>query len=138
MRQIARLVLACVFGLTAVTAGTAIPIEDLQYEGRVVVTADGNGMVVTRFPTTVDGEDVRYYLDVQNDAPPVKALNVTLNGEVVFQKASFTEERLEIVLHLAGTADNDIRVSADGVRGAAAQFAVVAVRPDHGAISAQK
>ena len=120
------------------TAGTAIPIEDLQYEGRVVVTADGNGMVVTRFPTTVDGEDVTYYLDVQNDAPPVKALNVTLNGEVVFQKVGFTEERVEIVLHLAGTADNDIRVSADGVLGAAAQFAVVAVRPDPGAISAQK
>jgi len=117
-----------VVGLAA-AAGSAASIEDLQYEGRVVVTADGNGMVVTRFPTTVDGEDVEYYLDVQNGPPPVRALSVTLNGEVVFQKAAFANARLEVALHLAGTSDNEIMVSADGERGAAARFAIVALRP---------
>jgi hypothetical protein len=126
---ISRLVLAGVFGFTAAIAGTAGSIEDFQYEGRVVVTADGNGMIDTRFPTPVDGEDVKYYLDVHNATPAVRALNVTLNGEVVFQKAGFARERVEIALHLAGTTDNELRVSADGQRGSAADFAILAVRP---------
>jgi hypothetical protein len=125
-----------VAGLAA--AGAAAAIEDLQYEGRVVVTADGNGMVVTRFPTTVDGEDVEYYLDIQNGPPPVRALSVTLNGEVVFQKAAFANARVEIALHLAGTSDNEIMVSADGERGAAARYAIVAVRPATPPMSAQQ
>jgi len=142
---------ACTAFTVAVATG-AVSVEDLQYEGRVVVTADGNGMVVTRFPTTVDGEEVKYYLDVQNGCgagseptsdeacpPPVKALNVTLNGEVVFQKASsFATERVEIALHLAGTSDNEVMVSADGERGAAARFAIVAVRPATPPISAKQ
>jgi hypothetical protein len=128
--------------LAAAATGAPASIEDLQYEGRVVVTADGNGMAGARFPTTVDGEDVTYYLDVQNGCsaafdllgtescpPPVRALNVTLNGEVVFQKASFAVERVEIALHLVGTSDNEIMVSADGERGAEARSAIVAVRP---------
>jgi hypothetical protein len=127
-----------VVGLAAAAAGAAASIEDLQYEGRVVVTADGNGMVVTRFPTTVDGEDVEYYLDIQNGPPPVRALSVTLNSEVVFQKAAFTNARVEVSLHLAGTSDNEILVSADGERGAAARFAIVAVRPATPPLSAKK
>jgi hypothetical protein len=123
------LVLAGIVVFTAASAGAAGSIEDLQYEGRVVVTADGNGMIDTRFPTTVDGEDVKYYLDVHNARPAVRALNVTLNGEVVFQKAAFARERVEIALHLAGTTDNELRVSADGERGSAADFAILAVRP---------
>ena len=86
-------------------------------------------MVVARFPTTVDGDTVKYYLDVHNATPAVRALNVTLNGEVVFQKAAFARERVEVALHLAGTTDNELRVSADGERGSAADFAIVAVRP---------
>ena len=127
-----------VVGFAAAAAGAATAIEDLQYEGRVVVTADGNGMVVTRFPTTVDGEDVEYYLDIQNGPPSVKALSVTLNSEVVFQKAAFANARVEVSLHLAGTSDNEIMVSADGARGAAARFAIVAVRPATPPISAKK
>jgi hypothetical protein len=130
------------WGLAAATAAAAVSIEDLQYDGRVVVTADGNGMAGARFPTTVDGEGITYYLDLENGCngafdltgtescpPPVRALNVTLNGEVVFQKASFAIERVEVALHLVGTSDNEIMVSADGERDAAARFAVVAVRP---------
>ena len=117
-------------------------VEDLLYEGVVVVGPDGNGWVSARFPTTVGGDDVSYYLDVwigcggdpaaerdQACPPPAKALGVTLNGEVVFRKASLSAvERTDIVLNLAGTSDNEIMVSAEGDRGAAARFAVVAVR----------
>jgi hypothetical protein len=138
-----RLVLLAV-ACAAIGAG-ALPraaVEDLQYEGVVVVGPDGNGWVSARFPTTVGGDDVSYYLDVwtgcggdpaaerdQACPPPVKALGVTLNGEVVVRKASLSAaERTEIVLNLAGTSDNEIMVSAEGSRGAAARFAVVAVR----------
>ncbi len=117
-------------------------VEELQYEGLVVVGPDGNGWVSARFPTTVGGDDVTYYLDVwigcggdpaieleQACPPPVKALGVTLNGEVVFRKVSLSAvERTEIVLNLAGTSDNEITVSAEGDRGAAARFAVVSAR----------
>src|SRR6185503_11464924 len=129
----------------AITASAAIgsaPVEDVQYEGSVLVGPDGNGWVAARFPTTVDGDDVTYYLDVwigcgdesgfERDRlcpPPVKALAVTLNGEVVFRKASLSAvERNEVALNLVGTSDNEIMVSAEGQRGAAARFAVVAAR----------
>jgi hypothetical protein len=151
LKRLAVIAGSAVVGLAAAAVGAPASIEDLQYEGRVVVTADGNGMVVTRFPTTVDGEEVTYYLDVQNGCsaafdlagtescpPPVKALNVTLNGEVVFQKASFAFERVEIALHLVGTSDNEIMAGADGERGAAARLAIVAVRPATPPISAKK
>lgn len=131
---------AIIGSLPAAATGTAS--EDLQYEGHVLVGPDGNGWVAARFPTTVGGDDVTYYLDVwtgcgdgstsERDrfcAPPVKALGVTLNGEVVFRKASVaTVERSEIALNLVGTSDNEIMISADGDLGAAASFAIVAVR----------
>ena len=134
---------ACI-ALTAATTIGSISVEDLQYEGSVVVGPDGNGWVAARFPTTVSGNDVTYYLEVWigcgDEAafererfcpPPVTALGVTLNGEVVFRKASLsTVERTEIALHLVGTSDNDIMVSGEGERGAAARFAIVAVAPD--------
>jgi hypothetical protein len=127
-----------VFAVTSATG--SVSIDDLQYEGSVVVGPDGNGWVAARFPTTVGGDDVTYYLDVWTGCsdeapadrfcpPPVKALGVTLNGEVVFRKASLAIERVEVALHIVGTSDNEIMVSADGVRGAAARFAIVAVRP---------
>jgi hypothetical protein len=142
MRLIAHVVaVACTAFAVTGTIGS-VSIEDLQYEGHVVVGPDGNGWVVARFPTTVGGEDVTYHLDVwtgcSDDStadpdrfcpPPVKALGVTLNSEVVFRKTSFAIERVEIALHLVGTSDNEIMVSADGERGAAAQFAIIAVRP---------
>jgi len=138
--RLALLAAAC----AAIGAGalTRAAVEDVQYEGLVVVGPDGNGWVSARFPTTVGGDDVRYYLDVwigcggdpgaerdQVCPPPVKALGVTLNGEVVFRKASLSAvERMDVVLNLAGTSDNEIMVSAEGDRGAAARFAVVAAR----------
>lgn len=132
---------ACI-AISAAAAIRSAPVEDVQYEGSVVVGPDGNGWVAARFPTTVAGDGVTYYLDVwigcgeesgfardQLCPPPVKALAVTLNGEVVFRKTSLsTVERREIALNLAGTSDNEIMVSAEGQRGAAARFAVVAAR----------
>jgi hypothetical protein len=133
--------LACI-AITAAAATESAPVEDVQYEGSVVVGPDGNGWVAARFPTTVGGHDVTYYLDVwigcgeesgferdQLCPAPVKALAVTLNGEVVFREASLaTVERKEVALNLVGTSDNEIMVSAEGQRGAAARFAVVAAR----------
>ena len=67
----------------------------------------------------------------QRCPPPVRALAVTLNGEVVFRKASLaTVERMEVALNLVGTSDNEIMVSAEGQRGALARFAIVAVAPE--------
>lgn len=124
------------------TARARYVVDDLQYEGRVVVAADGNGWVAARFPTTVDGKDVTYYLHVwtgcsedvafehdERCPAPVAAIAVTLNGEVVLRKAPPTEnERIEVALHLVGTTDNEIMVSGEGERGAAAHFAIVAAR----------
>ena len=132
----------CIVITAAAATGSAL-LEDVQYEGSVVVGPDGNGWVAARFPTTVDGDGVIYHLDVwigcgeesgferdQLCPPPVKALAVTLNGEVVFRKASLaTVERKEVALNLVGTTDNDIMVSAEGQRGALARFAIVAVDP---------
>lgn len=132
---------ACIVVAAAAASGS-VSIENLQYEGSVVVGPDGNGWVAARFPTTVGGDDVTYYLDVwigcgeesgferdQLCPPPVKALAVTLNGEVVFRQALLsTIERHEVALNLVGTSDNEIMVSAEGQRGAAARFAVAAAR----------
>jgi hypothetical protein len=136
-------VVACI-AITAAAATGSAPVEDVQYEGSVVVGPDGNGWVAARFPTTTGGGDVTYYLDVwigcgeessferdQFCPSPVKALAVTLNGEVVFRKASLsTIERKEVALNLVGTSDNEIMVSAEGQRGAVARFAIVAVAPE--------
>ena len=130
------------FAITVAAATLPARIEDVQYEGSVVVGPDGNGWVAARFPTTVAGDGVTYSLDVwigcgdesgferdQLCPPPVNALAVTLNGEVVFRKASLaTVEHKEVALNLVGTSDNEIMVSAEGQRGAAARFAVVAAR----------
>lgn len=129
LRQVASVAGVALIGLTAPTRA-AVPVEDLVYEGRVVVGPDGNGWMAARFPTAVGGEHVVYYLDVwtAHGDRSAKALGVTLNGEVVFRKApASTVERTEIALHLVGTTDNEIMVSADGELEAAASFAVVAV-----------
>jgi hypothetical protein len=134
--------MACI-AVTAAAATGAVAVEDLQYEGSVVVGPDGNGWVAARFPTTAGGDDVTYYLDIwtgcgdeagfdhtQGCPPPVKAVAATLNGEVVFRKASIsTVERKEVALNLVGTTDNEIMVSAEGQRGAVARFAIVAIAP---------
>ena len=120
------LIAACI-ALTLTAAAGALPIEDLQYEGAVAVGPDGNGWVAASFPTTVGGEHVSYYVDV-SAGEGVQALGVTLNGEVVLRTASLSQsDRTEVILNLVGTSDNEMMVSADGVRGAIARFAVVAV-----------
>jgi hypothetical protein len=121
------LAIASACALFALTTGVSIPVEDLQFEGTVAVGPDGNGWVAARFPTTVDGSNVIYYFDV-SIGEGIKALGVTLNGEVVLRTASLPPgERTRVVLNLVGTSDNEIMVSVEGIRGAVARFAVVAV-----------
>jgi hypothetical protein len=118
--------LAARVAFTATTL-TAAPVEDLQYEGTVAVGPDGNGWVAARFPTTVGGDSVAYYFDVSS-GEGIKALGVTLNGEVVLRTASLSPgERTQVILNLVGTIDNELMVSAEGTRGAIARFAVLAV-----------
>jgi len=118
-------VIAICVAILATTA--AAPIEDLQYEGTVAVGPDGNGWVAARFPTTVGGEHVTYYFDV-SAGEGIKALGVTLNGEVVLRTATLPPgERTQVLLNLVGTSDNELMVSAEGTRGAIARFAVIAV-----------
>jgi hypothetical protein len=110
----------------ALTAAAA-PVEDLQYEGTVAVGPDGNGWVAARFPTTVGGDTVTYYVNASL-GEGITALGVTLNGEVVLRTASSSPaERTQVILNLVGTSDNEIMVSAEGTRGAVARFALVAV-----------
>jgi hypothetical protein len=124
-RNAARTVIAICVAILATTA--AAPIEDLQYEGTVAVGPDGNGWVAARFPTTVGGEHVTYYFDV-SAGEGIKALGVTLNGEVVLRTATLPPgERTQVLLNLVGTSDNELMVSAEGTRGAIARFAVIAV-----------
>src|SRR6185436_19257422 len=111
--------------------------EATQMESRrVVVGEDGNGAVATTFATTVVGEDVHYVLIVQNGAPigprqpaPVSILQVTLNGDVVFQREGpFGEERTPVALITDGTS-NTIMIAAGGAPGSAALVTVVALKP---------
>lgn len=145
MRVAIRALVAVVIfiAVTAAAATGTVAVEDLQYEGSVVVGPDGNGWVAARFPTTTGGDDVTYYLDIwtgcgdeagferkQACPQPVKALAATLNGEVVFRNTLLsTVERKEVALNLVGTTDNEIMVSAEGQRGAVARFAIVAIAP---------
>ena len=113
-------------GMLAI-ATAAAPVEELQYEGTVAVGPDGNGWVAARFPTTVGGDNVTYYFEV-SAGEGIKALGVTLNGEVVLRTAALSAgERTHVILNLIGTTDNEIMVSVEGRRGAVARFAVVAV-----------
>jgi hypothetical protein len=117
---------ACV-AILVIATQAAPAAEDLQHEGTVAVGPDGNGWVAARFPTTVGGDNVTYYFDVSAEKG-IKALGVTLNGEVVLRTATLSPgERTQVILNLVGTSDNEIMVSAEGTRGAVARFAVVAV-----------
>lgn len=127
----------------------------IQFAGHVGVGADGNGAVSATFPTTVEGDAVRYFLAVQNGCsnepapdpnqppplrtedrppcpPPVRAIQVALNNDVVFAKGDgdgFEHARVEIALNKVGGDANRITVTAAGDGGSGARFAVVAVRP---------
>lgn len=148
MKPVPRAVVLCL-ALGALAAPTRAedapesthPFEHLvQFRDRVVVGADGNGALAAAFPTTVEGEAVHYLLVVENGCgagtpggpcpPPVDAISVALNGDVVFQTgAPFSLERVPVPLHDVGGGPNHIVVAAGGTPGSAARVTVVAVRP---------
>jgi hypothetical protein len=104
--------------------------KTLQYEGRVTVGDDGNGVTVDQFPTTVAGDKVRYFLRVgiDGDAAPVTGLTVTLNEDVVFQSEDDVP-RVEVALDPIGPSMNSIVAAAHGSAGSAARVVIVAVQP---------
>ena len=113
------------------------PLEHLlQFRGTVVVGNDGNGALAAQFPTTVEGEAVRYVLVLESGCaaatcpPQVESIQVTLNDEVVFQAgAPFTLERVPVPLNDVGGEVNRLAVAAAGPPGAAARAAILALRP---------
>lgn len=136
------LALSCLSFVLPVAAQDAadLPTQTrVQFHAPVVVGDGGQGQVQASFPTTVAGDDVDYFLIVDNgcgpDAPatpcppPVDSLTVTLNGVVAFdEQGPFGHVRRPVALNPLNAA-NDIVASAAGTPGAAARLAVVAVRP---------
>jgi hypothetical protein len=102
------------------------------YRGAVTVGADGNGVVAATFATTFSGPLVRYVLVVENGRAPVRAVTVTLNGDVVLDAESPSAEvRKDVALNPVGGDDNALVVAAHGFPHTSARFAVLAVRePD--------
>src|SRR5512145_2588726 len=109
------------------------PFEHVrQFGGGVVVQADGNGVFADTFPTTVEGEAVRYVMVIQNGCEsepgaggscpsPVRSLTVTLNDDVVFQSEElFRLERVQVPLNDVGGGDNRIVLAARGNPGSGA------------------
>jgi hypothetical protein len=135
------LALSCLsFALPAAAQDGELPSQTrLQFRAPVVVGDNGQGQVADSFPTTVAGEEVHYFLVVENGcgpsgggvpcAPPVDALSVTLNQTVVLdEQGPFTHERRPVALNALG-AGNDILATASGAPGSAVRVAVLAVRP---------
>ena len=134
--------LSCLSFTSPVAAESAadLPTQTrVQFHAAVTVDGNGQGQVAASFPTTVAGEDVSYFLVIENGcgpsggdvpcAPPVDSLSVTLNQSVVFdEQGPFGHARRPVPLNTPGTS-NDIVASAAGVVGAAVKVAVVAVRP---------
>lgn len=111
----------------------------VQFHAPVPVDGSGQGQVAASFPTTVAGEDVEYFLVVENGCgpsggstpcpPPVDSLTVTLNQTVVFdEQGPFAHARRPVALNPLNAA-NDIVASATGAPGSAVRVAVLAVRP---------
>jgi hypothetical protein len=107
----------------------------LQFRGRVVVGADGNGAASATFQTSAEGPEVRYVLLVESGCgdgtcPAPNGTSITLNEDVVFQSNDiFAAERLEVALNAVGGDSNTMLVTASGVPGSTARVSIVAVRP---------
>jgi hypothetical protein len=118
------------------------PYQRVQYRGEVTVGSDGNGVTAARFPTTIDGHDVRYVLVVDNGCSPtvpaarrttacpaaVANLQVSLNEAVVFQTGALQEARHDIALNAVDGTSNTVVFAASGTPGAAARMRILAVR----------
>lgn len=110
----------------------------VEARGTVVVGADGNVAFATSFPTTLGGEDTRYFLALRETTqmesrPFVSSIEVSLNDERVLTVDDTTVEfprRIRVALTPVGGEANTLVVTARGVPGSAARFAVVAERDD--------
>lgn len=131
--------LACAFPALGDEAFELPNQARIEFRAPVEVGADGNGVLAAQFPTTVGGEDVRYFLIVENGCEsdptltpcpaPVESLSVTLNQEVVFDmQGPFGHERVPVALSALGSG-NSIAAAATGQPGSAARVTVLAVRP---------
>ena len=105
--------------------------HQLQFRGRAVVDADGNGALAARFPTTVAAPRYAIALDPVctsvRCAPPAQEVEVQLNGEVVATRPG--RERAVIELAPPGAGDNALVVTARGQPGSAVRVRIFAVSP---------
>ena len=103
----------------------------LQFRGRAVVGADGNGALAARFPTTVAAPRYVIALDPvctpPRCAPPAQEVEVQLNGEVVATRPG--RERAAVELAPPGLGDNALVVTARGQPGSAVRVRIFAVSP---------
>jgi len=106
-------------------------------DSRAWVRARRRGrVVVATFPTTIGGEDVQYRLLMTNGcsdggtiSPPVGTLEITLNGDVVFQQVGDFRQTVDVDLEPVSGASNQLVALAQGSPGAGASFVVVALSP---------
>jgi hypothetical protein len=131
---------AAILPAVAVAGDDAQPVEHLlQFRGAVVVGADGNGVLAASFPTTVEGENVHYVLQVETGCPAdggnpcpaaVGSIRVTLNDEVVLSDGNPPSvTRVPVALNAVNGASNRIVAAAGGAPASAARVTVQAIRP---------
>jgi hypothetical protein len=124
-------------GLATPAAGAG-PV--IQLRDDVVVEADGNGVLMTEFPTTLGGDGVRYVLGIDNGCradrprckyPTVEWLHVTLNGYTVYDAAPLDDHaRVDVALVPAANATpNTLIVIAAGPPSASARIVFAAIEP---------
>ncbi len=123
--------------------------ETLQF--RAAVSFEGGALTDT-FPTTIEGEHVRYALVVKNGCQPDEAsggmepnqppcphpaneITITLNGQVFKFQREFRREGVPVALNPVGGDANTIEaLVSDGQVGDGFRFAIVAVEPSETAV----
>jgi hypothetical protein len=133
MGRLTRTILAILIAVPALAQPARARVEG---RGTVVVGADGSGAFATSFPTTLGGEDTRYFLALQETTQMesrLASIEVTLNHERVLTVDDTTVElprRIQVALNPVGGEANTLVVTAQGAPGSAARFAIVAERDD--------
>jgi hypothetical protein len=105
--------------------------QRLQFRGRALVGADGNGALAALFSTTVAAPRYMAVADrlcgAASCAPAVRDFDVVLNGTVVAQGSG--RASVPVALAPPGSDENRLTVTVRGLPGAGVRVRVFAVRP---------